>query len=324
MSLPADALFQNAFEHAAIGMALVATDGRWLKVNRSLCDLVGYSEADLLALTFQDITHAEDLDLDLARVGEMMRGEIQTYQMEKRYRHKAGHLVWVLLSVSLVRGEKGEPQYFISQIQDITARKHAEAANDAIFHLAHTLHYVAGMDGYFKRVSESWTPLLGHSLENLLATPYLEFVHPDDRTRTSAEIAKVVTGTNHPFFENRFRHADGSYRWMLWASCRSREGDLIFGMAIDYTDRKSMELALGAALAEKDLLLTELQDSTRYVQELRRKLLTVCAWTKRVLHEGEWISIDEFMTKHLNLRVTHGISEEARDSIYGELRREKR
>jgi PAS domain S-box-containing protein len=84
-ALTAGSLFQNAFEFAAIGMALVSPEGKWLCVNRSVCDITGYSEAELLERTFQDITHPDDLDLDLANVKKMLAGKIKTYQMEKRY-----------------------------------------------------------------------------------------------------------------------------------------------------------------------------------------------------------------------------------------------
>jgi PAS domain S-box-containing protein/diguanylate cyclase (GGDEF)-like protein len=117
--------FAGAFEFAPIGVALVSPDGRWLKVNRVLCDLVGYSEAELLSRKFQDITHPEDLEADLQNVRRLIAGEIHAYQMEKRYVHARGHLVSVLLNVSLVRDGQGQPLYFISQIQDITERKQA-------------------------------------------------------------------------------------------------------------------------------------------------------------------------------------------------------
>jgi PAS domain S-box-containing protein len=124
--LSPDSLFQNAFEFAAIGMALVSTEGKWLRVNRAICEITGYNEAELLKRTFQEITHPDDLDLDLENVRKMLASEIDTYQMEKRYFHKNGSIVWVLLSVSLVRTESGEPLFFISQIQDITRQKTSE------------------------------------------------------------------------------------------------------------------------------------------------------------------------------------------------------
>jgi PAS domain S-box-containing protein len=130
----ADQLFENAFHFAAIGIALVARDGRWLRVNHSVCELVGYSEAELLQMRFQDLTHQDDLEQDLENVARLLRGEVQSYQMEKRYLHKAGNVIWAVLSVSLVRGRHGEPLFFISQIQDITERRAQEeklAAADA-------------------------------------------------------------------------------------------------------------------------------------------------------------------------------------------------
>jgi len=121
--------FSSAFEFAAIGIALVAPNGHWLRVNRALCALLGYSNNELLERTFQDITHPDDLDTDLEYLRQVLTGALSTYQMEKRYFHKAGHIVWVLLSVSSVRNEKsGDVLYFISQIQDITKRKMAEEA----------------------------------------------------------------------------------------------------------------------------------------------------------------------------------------------------
>ena len=124
--LSPDALFQSAFEFAAIGMALVSPEGKWLRVNRSVCQITGYSEKELLQRTFQDITHPDDLELDLENVRKMLAGEIETYQMEKRYYRRDGEIVWVLLSVSLVRTKSGEPLFFISQIQDITRQKLSE------------------------------------------------------------------------------------------------------------------------------------------------------------------------------------------------------
>ncbi len=120
--------FRGAFDDAPIGIALVSPAGRWLKVNRSLCDILGYTEAELLATDFQSITHPEDLDADLGFVEETLAGTIQHYQMEKRYLHKEGQVVHALLAVSLVRGRDEEPLYFVAQIVDITERKRTDAA----------------------------------------------------------------------------------------------------------------------------------------------------------------------------------------------------
>lgn len=120
--------FRNAFDYAAIGMALVSPQGGWLRVNRSLCDLLGYSEDELLNSNFQAVTHADDLGSDLANLYRLMQGETPNCQVEKRYVHRLGQIVWALSSVSLVRDSDEQPVHFIFQIQDITERKRAEAA----------------------------------------------------------------------------------------------------------------------------------------------------------------------------------------------------
>jgi PAS domain S-box-containing protein len=120
--------FRGAFEGAAIGFALVGLDGRFRAVNRSLCQTLGYSEAELQSLSFQQITYPTDLESDLALVNRLLAGEIDGYHMEKRFLHRRGHPVWVLIAVWLVRDEHGAPQYFISQGTDITPQTEAEQA----------------------------------------------------------------------------------------------------------------------------------------------------------------------------------------------------
>ncbi len=112
--------FRGSFESSAAGMALVSPEGKWLRVNQALCDIVGYTQDELLQCTFQDITHPDDLDKDLEQVQQVLEGTIKTYQMEKRYYTKDKEVVWVLLSVSLVRGNHDKPLYFVSQVIDIT------------------------------------------------------------------------------------------------------------------------------------------------------------------------------------------------------------
>jgi len=114
------------FEQAAVGIAHVGTDGRWLRVNDKLCSIVGYLHEELLQLTFQDITHPDDLETDLNHMRQVLSGGIKTYSTEKRYIRKDRSLVWINLTVSLVRTAAGEPRHFISVVEDISERKRAE------------------------------------------------------------------------------------------------------------------------------------------------------------------------------------------------------
>jgi PAS domain S-box-containing protein len=159
---------RQAFNFASIGMALVGLDGRFLQVNAAYCRLTGYDETELVARTFQDITHPDDLALDLAQAERLAQGEIEGYEMEKRYIRKDGALIWVLLTGSAVRDPEGRPVHFIAQIQDITARKEAEAALQQERDLLQTILdalpdavYVKDVDSRFVRLNSATARVLG-------------------------------------------------------------------------------------------------------------------------------------------------------------------
>ncbi|MCP1440421.1 diguanylate cyclase (GGDEF)-like protein/PAS domain S-box-containing protein [Erwinia persicina] len=124
-----EARFRHAMEYSVIGMALVSPEGRFLQVNQSLCRLLGYAQTALVTMTFQMLTHPDDLAVDESKFHELLAGEIETYSHEKRYLRKDGGIVWALLATSLVRDSEQRPLYFISQIEDISDLKQTEAAN---------------------------------------------------------------------------------------------------------------------------------------------------------------------------------------------------
>jgi len=123
----AEARYRAVFDQVAMGVARVAPDGRFLEVNDRFCAIAGYPRSELLDLGFREITHPDDLDSDVAQADALLAGEIDTYTMEKRYLTKTGEAVWINLTVSLVRTEAGEPDYFVSIAEDINYRKAAEA-----------------------------------------------------------------------------------------------------------------------------------------------------------------------------------------------------
>ncbi len=181
--LESEARFRNAFDYATIGMALVGPDGHWLKVNRALCEILGYGESELLQKTFNDVTHPEDQHTDHHSLQNLLTGEIPSYQTEKRYLHKQGQVVWIQLSASLVRDSLECPLYLIAQIQDITARKRAreelhssrariaailELAGDAIISIDGNQRITLFNQAAEKIFGYSAAEVLGEALEGLL------------------------------------------------------------------------------------------------------------------------------------------------------------
>jgi PAS domain S-box-containing protein len=193
-------LFEHTFDHAANGMALLAVDGRFLRVNAALARLLGYTSEELLAFDFQRLAHPEDLGSFLANLGQLIRGEVESFQLEKRCRHKEGHFLSVFHVVTLAREIDNRPRFFVDQVVDITPLRAAEAR----------------------------------------------------------------------------------------------------------------------ALAEagvKQRLYEELARTNAEVHQLQTQLLTICAWTKRIRTGEQWQTIEDFLTTRLHFRVTHGISDEAREEF---------
>ena len=259
--------FSSAFEYASIGIALVAVNGRWLRVNQALCELVGYSEEELLEKTFQDITHPEDLETDLYNVRQILSGEIRSFQMEKRYFHKLGHVIWILLSVSLVRDHQGKPRHFISQIQDITERKRAEdelrASEERFIQLANNIQEVfwmtdaeSGKEIYMSPAAEE---VWGRSLEYLMDKPetFMNSVLPEDLPLISHALETERKGGKAEV-EYRITRPDGTVRW-IWDRAFPILDDTgrvkrIAGVSADITERKQAETRTRRHLAELEAL----------------------------------------------------------------------
>ena len=257
--------FNSAFEYAAIGMALVSLEGAWLDVNNSLGKLVGYTAQELKTKTFQDITHPDDLATDLAYLRQMLKGERLTYQMEKRYFHKQGHIVWVSLSVSLVHNSEGKPLYFVSQIQDISARKQAEeallqseATNRAVFEQAGIgINQADPETGIYIRANQRFCELLDYTNDELRQLTYQEVTHPEDRDRNIEQIHQVLGGTRKSFTqEKRYIRKDGTYVWVEITVSRicSDQDHIISYLAIvqDINDRKATEITLATKTEQLD------------------------------------------------------------------------
>lgn len=292
-------LFRSAFDYAPIGMALVATAGQFLQVNRSLCEIVGYSEQELLATTFQAITHRDDLAADLGYVDRMLAGEIHTYQMEKRYLHKLGHLVWVLLSVSLVRDAEDSPRYFVSQVQDITERKVTEEKlrqQGRQLSEAQRLAHIGSWNRDLKTNVITWSDehfrMFGYRPQEFLPSYdiFLEHVHPEDRGWVAKKSEETLR-TRGPFsYYVRIVRRDGEIRTIHSrgaVECDDRGNPArMYGTAQDVTEMVRAEDRLRGMNEKLQALSARLEsareeESVRIARELHDELggtLTGLRW----------------------------------------------
>lgn len=246
-------VFRSAMHHSPIGMALVAPDGRFLDVNPAFCGIVGSTREQMLAGDFQNITHPDDLPADLALVREALDGKRDSYQMDKRYLHRGGHVVWAQLNVSLVRNPDGSPRYFVSQIQDVSERRaseHALRGSEALLRqLADNLREVVWLrDLDLDRmlyVSSTYAHVFGAEPERLLENPraWLQAVHEDDRAwvTRAVEAAEKTDG-----FDEYFRVRVGnSLRWVRARIFPIRDVDgrvyRVAGVAEDITEHRRTE-----------------------------------------------------------------------------------
>jgi len=157
-----------------------------------------------------------------------------------------------LVEISLGPVDTPSGALVMAAVRDITARKQLEEERDRFFTLSRDMICIAGFDGYFKRLNPAWEKTLGFTTEELLAVPYLQFVHPDDCEATAAEAAKLATGLETISFENRYRCKDGSYKWLLWGCTPSLDHHLVYAAAHDITERKRTEEALLRAKEEAE------------------------------------------------------------------------
>ncbi len=220
--------FRSAFDHAAVGMALVSLSGQWLKVNRSVCEITGYSESELTSLTVEEITHPEDFKIDLNYAQQLVAGKIRTYQMEKRYLMKNGEIIWVLLSVSLIRDQQKTPLYFIAQIQDINATKKAEkslrryqhiidATSDAICLLDQNYTYKFVNQAYLNWYYKSLDEVIGHSVSKIITKPIFERV-------VKSKFERCLSGETIQY-ERWFKDAKNHKKFMSITYTPYRESD---------------------------------------------------------------------------------------------------
>ncbi len=245
----AESRFRGAFHYSGIGIALVSPEGKWLRVNPACCAMLGYSEAELLGMTFQDITFKDDLDADLNQLRRMLAGEIESYSMEKRYSHKQGTIVWALLTVSLVRNAGGSVLYFVSQIQDITERKRAEedlrrSENRFRAIAANTPDHILIQDGDL-RYTYVVNPQLGLTVADMIGKTDHDLLDAEDAERLTAIKRKVLDSGEPIYMEVPLQNSRGDVEYFDSVSMPKTDAegnvDGIIGYFRNVTERKRAE-----------------------------------------------------------------------------------
>ena len=212
--------FRGAMRAASIGMCIIGPDGSFLEVNPALCELLGREESDLRVTTWQELTHPDDLEIDVGLVQEVLDGQRESYRLLKRNLKPDGKIVWGDLSVSCVRTPDGDVQYFVSQINDVTRLITAEqelAKAEEKFRLvaenAASFVLLIGADDEITWVSPSAVRLSGYFSEHEVITGGIEHVHPEDRWKIRAATAAVRSGSDMVTQDVRLRHRQGTYSW---------------------------------------------------------------------------------------------------------------
>lgn len=226
----------------------------------ALCRILGHEREELLALGIQDISHPDDLPADLTLLNRLLAGEIDSYNLEKRYRHADGRPVCGLLTVSLSRDAAGAPECLIAQLLDVTEQKKAVVERDAFFTLSPDLLAIASRDGYLRQVNPAWTDALGWTQEELTTQPFIHFVHPDDIAATLRAADNIYRGGMVTGFRNRYRHACGGYRWLEWNTRAVGDG-LLYCSVRDVTSQIENEERLRSQEQKISLLIENANDA---------------------------------------------------------------
>lgn len=283
--------FEATFEQAAVGIALVAPDGRWLRVNRKLCAIVGYGPEELLTKTFQEITHPDDLDTDLDYVHRVLAHEIDTYSREKRYIRKDGSSVWINLTVALVWKPDHTPDYFISVIEDIQARKDVEAEmftgkarleaalasmSDAVF--------ISDTEGHFIHVNDAFATFhkFGNKAEcsrTLAEYPQLLDVFMADGEPAPLEqwaVPRALRGETATNAEYSLRRKDTGETWVgsySFAPVHDKEG-LIVGSVVTARDVTEQKHAHELLIQAKEVAEAANRAKTEFLAIISHELRT--------------------------------------------------
>jgi PAS domain S-box-containing protein len=303
--------FRATFEQAAMGISHVSLSGQFLLVNQRFADITGYPQPELMTLTFQEITHPEDLAADLAQLQMLLAGAMNTYSMDKRYIRKDGTSIWIKLTVSLVRDAVHNPQYFISVIEDISERKQAEVALQAsearfqaFMNHSPSASWITDADGRMIYISQTYLEafqLTAKTVEEVIGKTVF-YLYPVaiaqqflDNIRLVAKTQKVLeTVEKAPRIDGTL----GDFLVYKFPLQETLGQCVIGGVAVDITERIRAQLALQklnqeleARVEQRTAALRESEQQLRYLSDrliLALQAGAIGTWDWDMVHDPEW------------------------------------
>ncbi|MEY2550735.1 MAG: hypothetical protein QOG12_879 [Verrucomicrobiota bacterium] len=262
---PGDAIFRELFEGAPIGMAILALDERFLRVNTSFCKMVGYSNEELRQRTAEDITFEDDIEPGRQLAQSLLDGTAR-FTGDKRYIHRNGDILWVSRTASVIRNDQGEPLHFLLMVEDISERKANEAAleasrrdleaalhaNQLIMDNSQDVICTLSEEGRFLSINAACEELWGYTAKELEGRAYIDLVYIEDRPKTEAVAKDLFVTGKLTDFVNRYVRKDGTLVDVLWSATYSAKDRIMFCVAHDVTHRSRIEKALREAKEEAD------------------------------------------------------------------------
>jgi PAS domain S-box-containing protein len=300
------ATVEDLYENAPCGYHSLGPDGTVLRMNATELRWLGYARDELVGRKrFKELLASESV----ARFEEafprfLATGAIRDLELELLCRD--GGRIPVIVSASAVRDEAGAFVMSRSTVFDVSDRRRAETERDRFFELSSDLLCVCGLDGVFRRVNRSWEGALGYSREELTRTPFVELVHPEDREPTVAEFERQVQrGESVISFENRYRHKDGSWRWLQWSSMPDLPNQQVLAVARDVTEQRRRQDELLHAQQRAEAAAKELESfSYSVAHDLRSPLRSLDGFSQALLEDyGD--ALDE-TGRHYLLRIRNG------------------
>lgn len=319
-------MFEKTFHYCAVGLAHVGIDGTFIRVNQKLCDFLDYSDQELTKLTFQDLTAPDHLDEDLDQLERLLKGQIDNYSIEKRYIRRDGKRVWAKLTVSLVRDDSNNPDYFISVVEDIDEKKRIQSELfqvDALFSKIvsafseRTFIWVATPDfSKLKYANDGYANIFGRSEYELYCNPmsFLDHVHEDDRAR----VAKVFSRRPLENWDIQYRIYDskGEVKYLhdrgnLIFDDRETQ-TLILGTADDITREKNQQQALMSAVTKLEhLSQTDSLTGLANRREILSQLSDEIARMERGQKASTLVYVDLNKFKEINDKYGHKVGDNA-------------